>query len=188
MFSKNVLTPLPYLEVTKLDVENVVVDHDFVKHGNLDIDLLCKKVSEYRAQDMVVKSLCVRIPKDLLAESELEEEAKMMNWKIGEHVVAMFRRTHAKGNGTYIEQIKKHTKDWVEMGGKLSSLDLVGLREAHYWHRKGEYGSYEINFMERTVTLVMTALDPEGTLGRLREYRRKTGEMWSLVGDRSIRK
>jgi hypothetical protein len=189
MFSKNVRTPLPYLEVTELDVKMIAIDHNFIKHGTLDIGLLCKKVSEDGAKDMVVESLCVSIPKNLLEDSnsELKEEAKMMGWKTGDDVAAMFRRVHAKANGVFREVIKKHTKDWVEMGGKLSSLDLVGLREGKYWHKKGEYGDYEINFMERTVKLVMTALDPEGTLAGWREYRRKTGEIWSLVGVHSIR-
>jgi len=189
MSQKNVLTPLPYVDVTELTERNIVVDYNFIKHGKLSIELLCKTISEYGAKDMVVESICVCIPKDLLEDSnsELKEEAKMMNWKTGDKVAAFFRRIKAVANGKFRAEVRKATQDWLPMGGKLSSLDLVGLREAHYWHKKGEYGSYEINFMERTVKLVMTALDPDGVLGRWREYRRKKGEVWSLVGDHSIR-
>jgi hypothetical protein len=37
------------------------------------------------------------------------------------------------------------------------------------------------------VRLVMTALDPEGALARLRVYIRKKGDVWALADDRGIR-
>jgi len=187
MSKKNVLTPLPYVEVTELEEKTITVDHNFIKHGDLDIPLLCKKVTEHGAKDMVVEFLCVNIPKDLLDVKQLNEEAEMMHWKTGDRVAAMFRRTHIKANGAFRAEIKKHTQEWLDMGGKLSSLDLIGLREARYWHKQGDYGAYDVNFMERTVRLVIRALDPQGTLGRWREYKKKKGEVWSLVGDHSIR-
>lgn len=189
MAQKNVLTPLPYVDITEIGERTIVVDYNFIKHGKLHIGLLCDTISKYGAKDMVVESICACIPKDLLedANSELEAEAKMWSWKTGDKVAAFFRRTKAVANGEFRAEVRKATKDWLPMGGKLSSLDLVGLREAHYWHRKGDYGSYEINFMERTVRLVMTALDPDGVLGRWREYKRKKGQVWSLVGDHSIK-
>jgi hypothetical protein len=187
MSRKNVETPLPYVDVTDLGELTIVVDYNFIKHGKLDIGLLCKTTTEYGAKDMVVESLCACIPKSLLPQEQLDEEAKMMNWKTGDKVVAFFRRTKAVADGKFREEVKKATQDWLDMGGKLSSLDLVGLREAHYWYKSGNYGEYEVNFMERTVKLVMTALDPQGALGRWREYKRKTGEVWALSGDHSIR-
>lgn len=186
MSNKNVLTPLPYVEVTELQEKTVVIDYNYLKHGDLDVPLLSKKVTEHGAKDMVVESLCVNIPKDLLDVKQLEEEAKMMKWKTGDRVAAMFHRTHIKANGAFREEIKKHTKDWLEMGGKLSSLDLVGLREAKYWYKKGDYGCYDVNFIPSTVRLVIKALDPQGALGRWREYKRKKGEVWAFAGDHSI--
>jgi len=189
MKSKKVLTPLPYVDLTELIGNIVVVDYNFIKHGKLDVKRLCQITTDYGAKDMVVESLCACIPKDLLedANSELKREAEMMKWTTGDKVVAFFRRTKALSDSVLREQVRKATQDWLPMGGKLSSLDLVGLRESHYWYRNGEYGSYEINFMERTVRLVMTALDPEGTIARERVYTRKRGEIWELAGDRSIR-
>jgi len=187
MSKKDVLTPLPYVEVTQLLEKNIVVDYNFIKNGNLDLSVLCNTVTEHGAKDMVVESLCVNIPKELLDVKQLDEEAKMMHWKTGDRVAAMFRRTHIKGNGAFRAEIKKHTQDWLDIGGKLSSLDLVGLREAKFWYKKGDYGAYDVNFMASTVRLVIRALDPQGALGRWREYKRKKGEVWSLVGDHSIR-
>jgi len=187
MSQKNVLTPLPYVDVTELQEKTVVIDYNFIKQGNLDLSLLCKTITGCDVKDMVVESLCVNIPKELLDVKQLDEEAKMMHWQTGDRVAAMFRRTHINANGAFREEIKKHTQDWLDMGGKLSSLDLKGLREAKYWYKKGDYGTYDVNFMASTVRLVIRALDPQGALGRWREYKKKRGETWALVGDHSIR-
>lgn len=188
MSNKRILTPLPYVDVTALNGNTVVVDYNFIKHGKLDIKRLCQVTTDNGAKDMVVESLGVCIPKDSLedANSELKREAEMMNWKTGDKVAAFFRRTKAVDKELR-EQVRIATQEWLPLGGKLSTLDLVGLRESHYWYRTGEYGSYEINFMERTVRLVMTALDPQGALARLRVYIRKKGEVWAFAGDHSIR-
>jgi len=159
MRSKNVLTPLPYLEVTDLEEKAIEVDYDFVRHGKLDIEQLCKCIGDQGTKELVVETVAVHIPKDLI-NSELEEEAKIDKWKTGKNVAAIFHRTHAKLDGKFRKEIRKHTKEWLEIGGKLSSLDLVGLREARYWHRKGSYGTYDVHFNIRTVRLVMKALDP----------------------------
>ena len=189
MSNKRILTPLPFVDVTALNGNTVVVDYNFIKHGKLDVKRLCQVITDNGAKDMVIESLCVCIPKDSLEDvnSELKQEAEMMNWRTGDKVAAFFRRTKAVTDETLREQVRKATQDWLPLGGKLSTLDLVGLRESHYWYRKGEYGSYEINFMERTVRLVMTALDPEGALARLRVYIRKKGDVWALADDRGIR-
>ena len=186
MRSKNVLTPLPYVEVTDLEEKAIEVDYDFVKHGKLDTKQLCKCMGEQGTKELVVETLVVHIPKDLI-DSELEEEAEIDKWETGKNVAATFRRTHAKLDGKFRKEIRKHTKEWLEIGGKISSLDLVGLREAKYWRRKGIYGTYDVNYNIRTVRLVMKALDPFGTLGRWREYKKKKGTVWSLVRDKSIR-
>lgn len=186
MRSKNVRTPLPYLELTDIEEKATVVDYDYVKHGNLNIERLCKEVGEQGTKNLVVEVLVVHIPKDLI-DSELEEEAEIDRWKTGKNVAATFRRTHAKLDGKFRKEIRKHTKEWLEIGGKISSLDLAGLREARYWHRKGNYGTYDVHFNIRTIRLLMKALDPFGTLGRWREYKKKKGMVWSLVRDRSIR-
>lgn len=186
MRSKNVRTPLPYLELTDIEEKATVVDYNYVKHGALDIKLLCKKVGEQGTKNLVVETLVVHIPKDLI-DSELDEEAKIDKWKTGKNIAATFQRKHAKLDGKFRKEIRKHTKEWLEIGGKLSSLDLVGLREAKYWHRRGAYGTYDVNFNIRTVRLVVRALDPNATIGRWREYKKKKGTVWSLVKDRSIR-
>lgn len=186
MHSKNVLTPLPYIEVTELEVKTVVIDYNYIKHGKLNIEQLCKTVPEQGAKELVVEELCTHIPKDLL-DSELKEEAEIDGWDTGNFVAAIFHRTHVKADGKFREEIKKHTKEWTEIGGKISSLDLVGLREAKYWHRKGKYGTYDVNFNIRTLRLVMKALDPYGTLGRWREYKKEQGAVWALVNDKSIK-
>ena len=186
MRAKNVLTPLPYLEVTDLEEKVVEVDYDYVRHGKLDIDQLQKGVSDQGVKDLVVETLVVHISKDLI-DSELEEEAEIDKWKTGKNVAATFRRTKAALDGKFRKEIRKHTKEWLEIGGKISSLDLVGLREAKYWHRRGIYGTYDVHYNIRTVRLVMKALDPFGTLGRWREYKRKRGTVWALVRDKSIR-
>jgi len=190
MRSKNVLTPLPYLEVTDLEEKTFVIDYSYIKHGTLDIERLCKVVSEQSIQDLVVECLCTKIPKDLLERgvaSEIQREAEIDGWKTGNYIAATFRRTHAKLNGKFRNEIKKHTKDWLEIGGKISSLDLAELREAKYWHRRGNYGTYDVNYNAETVRMVMKALDPFGTLGRWREYKREKGAVWALVNDKSIR-
>lgn len=186
MHAKNVLTPLPYIEVTDLEEKAVEVDYDYVKHGKLNIENLKKGIADQGVKDLVVETLVVHIPKDLL-NSELEKEAEIDRWKTGKHVAATFRRTKATLDGKFRKEIRKHTKEWLEIGGKISSLDLVGLREAKYWHRKGIYGTYDVRYNIRTVRLVMKALDPFGTLGRWREYKKKKGTVWSLVRDKSIR-
>lgn len=186
MRAKNVLTPLPYLEVVDLEEKAVEVDYNYIKHGKLNIDQLQKGVSKQGVKDLVVETLAVHIPKDLL-DSELEEEAKIDRWKTGKNVAATFHRTKVTLDGKFRKEIRKHTKEWLEIGGKISSLDLVGLREAKYWHRKGIYGTYDVHYNIRTIRLVMKALDPFGTLGRWREYKKKKGTVWSLVRDKSIR-
>lgn len=186
MRRKNVLTPLPYLEVTDLEEKAVEIDYDFVRHGKLDIEELHRGVADQGIKDLVVENLVVHIPKDLI-DSEIEEEAEIDKWKTGKHVAATFRRTKAVMDGKFRKEIRKHVKEWLEIGGKISSLDLVGLREAKYWRRRGNYGTYDVHYNARTVRLVMRALDPFGTLGRWREYKRKRGTVWSLVRDRSIR-
>jgi len=186
MRAKRVLTPLPYIEVTDLEEKAVEVDYDYVRHGKLDIDELKKGITEQGVKDLVVETLIVHIPKDLL-DSELEQEAEIDGWDTGKYVAATFRRRKAILDGKFRKEIRKHTKEWLEIGGKISSLDLLGLREAKYWHRRGRYGTYDVNFNIRTVVLVMKALDPFGSLGRWREYKRKKGTVWSLVNDKSIR-
>lgn len=191
MRAKNVLTPLPYLEVIELEEKNIEVDYDFRRHGPLNIDRLKDGVAKQDVKELVVETLVVHIPKDLLKEathSELDEEAEINGWKTGENIAATFRRTKAILDGKFRKEIRKHTKEWLEIGGKISSLDLVGLREAKYWHRKGIYGTYDVHYNPRTVRLVMRALDPFGTLGRWREYKKKKGTVWSLTRDESIRK
>lgn len=186
MRSKNVLTPLPYIEVTDLDVKTVAVDYDYVRHGDLNIEKLCKGVSEQGVKELVVENLKVKIPRDLFSK-EIDEEAEIDGWKIGKYLVASFERKKAMLNGKFREEIMKHTKDWLELGGKVSSLDLVELREAKYWRRKGNYGTYDVNYNPRIIVCAIKSIDPFGSLGRWREYKRKKGDVWALAGDHSIR-
>lgn len=186
MKSKNVLTPLPYIEVTDLDVKTVAVDYDYVRHGDLNIERLRRGVGEQGVKELVVESLKVKIPRGLFSK-EIDEEAEIDGWQTGKYLVASFSRKKAVLNGKFREEIVKHTRDWLELGGKVSSLDLVELREARYWRRKGNYGTYDVHYNPRIVVCAVKALDPFGSLGRWREYKRKKGEVWALAGDHSIR-
>lgn len=89
---------------------------------------MCKIVGEQGTKNLVVEILVVHIPKDLI-DAELEEEAEIDKWKTGKNVAATFRRKHARLDGKFRMEIRKHTKEWLEIGGKLSSFDLAGLRE-----------------------------------------------------------
>jgi len=186
MRSKNVLTPLPYIEVIAQDLKTVCIDYDYVRHGELDIDRLCKGVGEQGVKELVVENLRVKIPRDLFYK-EVDEEAEIDGWQTGKYLVATFSRKKAVLDGKFREEIVKHTKDWLELGGKVSSLDLTELREAKYWRRKGNYGTYDVNYNYRIVVCAMKALDPFGSLGRWREYKKKKGTVWSLSGDYSIK-
>lgn len=186
MRSKNVLTPLPYIEVTDLDVKTVAIDYDYVRHGDLNIEELCKGVGDQGVKELVVGNLRVKIPRDLFSK-EMDVEAEIDGWKTGKYLVASFKRRKAILNGKFRAEIVKHTKDWLELGGKISSLDLVELREAKYWRRKGNYGTYDVNYNPRIIVCAIKAVDPFGSLGRWREYKKKKGDVWSLAGDHSIR-
>lgn len=118
---------------------------------------------------------------------EIDEEAEIDKWQTGKYLVATFNRRKALLNGKFREEIMKHMKDWLELGGKVSSLDLVELQEAKYWRRKGNYGTYDVNYNPRIVVCTMKALDPFGSLGKWREYKKQKGEIWSLAGIHSIR-
>ncbi len=188
MRAKNVLTPLPYLEVVNLSENCIEIDYDYTRHGPIDIKHLCSCLSEESVKELVVETLVAHIPRELLKNSEIDEEAEIDGWKTGNYIAATFRRTKAVLDGKFRKEIIKHTKEWLELGGKVSSLDLVGLKEARYWRRRGIYATYDVNYNIRTIRLVMRALDPFGTFGRWREYNKKRGAVWSLVRDESIRK
>jgi hypothetical protein len=74
---------------------------------------------------------------------------------------------------------------------KHSSLDLSSLQDTRHWvrgSRGGYFKEYKEGIMEDIVPIrrIIRAIDPDGMLGRLRQYHRGKADTWLLVADKSI--
>jgi hypothetical protein len=193
--NKNVLNPLPYMELTAIENKFASLDYSLIRHPHLNVSLLAAKLSETAIDEMVVEEIGFAIPKDqLLADKTLIQDDSYWDssiWERSRRIVATFQR-HFAGkakttDGTYLEAIKDHTEDEVrEYGFKYSSLDLTFLQDLKTQWARGTKQGIRLGGDTHLIWRVLFTVDPDKNFARLRQYKREKGEVWVLVRDKKI--
>jgi len=186
--SKTTGTPFSYLKLTDFTNRDIKIDYNYLRHGDLDPKTLIDAIAGAGASLVVTEELGVMLPSKVV----FEEEAEKKGWE-KRNLVATFVEHFAKApDKEYRKTLERHmNREELVARIKHSSLDLMSLQEARFWargSRRGYYKEYKEGIMEdlHPIRCIMRAIDPDGALGRWRQYKRGKADAWILSADRSI--
>lgn len=182
---KEVKNPLPYLRVADIVERNAVIDYSWMRHNYIKLNDLRNALTDNDIDEMVVEEITIVIPKeDVWPKHEIPMKSTTSIWEKDVLVAATFKRRATKGvkDEKYLEAIREASEEFLKIGGKLSSLDLVSLQDSKVWAKGGDQ-RYDLE--PPLLWWVLYEIDPD--LAKVRAYRRVRGEVWELAEVKGVR-
>jgi hypothetical protein len=188
--------PMPYITILKKIKTEGIVDYNYTKHEKLDIKLLKKKLFEESSfDDMVVEELVVSLDKKVCLGKEVCEKEKKLygsgvldGWS--PTLVAIFRRNFiGREEEQLVGVIRQWTdEEWMKVGGKLSTLDLVALQDPRAWAKgdmRPETMYTEVTTSPRVIKSVLWEI-AQGDFPHIRQYVLGKTDRWVLTKNRPV--